>query len=80
MRPAQPARHLLTQEASGECCCLRGASTQLDRPSPRRGPTERCMEGDQTLGSPVSTFPKPQRGDPFKAQSAQPCKGDQTLG
>ena len=23
---------------------------------------------------------KPQRGDPFKAQGAQPCKGDQTLG
>ena len=50
MRPVQPARHLLTQEASGECCCLRGASTQLDRPSPRRGPTERCMEGCLTQG------------------------------
>ena len=23
---------------------------------------------------------KPQRGDPLKAQGAQPCKGDQTLG
>ena len=23
---------------------------------------------------------EPQRGDPFKAQGAQPCKGDQTLG
>ena len=23
---------------------------------------------------------KPQRGNPLKAQGAQPCKGDQTLG
>ena len=41
----------------------------------------RCREGaSPPEGAPTPREEKPQGGDPIKAQGAQPCKGDQTLG